>query len=45
MELPNFTLLLYRVGEPNTNSLFLFLHNVNKEAFLSDSTPENLANI
>ena len=41
MELPNITRPLYGVGEHNTK-IFFFL---NSDTVLSDSTPENLANI
>ena len=43
MTLPNFTHLLYGVGKPNTKIFFFLFLNYN--TVLSDSTPENFANI
>ena len=43
MKLPNFRRPLYGVGGQNTKMSFFF--SVNLDAVLSDSTPENFANI
>ena len=42
MKLPNFTRPLHGVGENNTKIIFLFL---NLDTVLSDSSPQNFANI
>ena len=43
MKLPNFRSPLHGVGEQSTKVSFFF--SVNLDAVLSDSTPENFANI